>query len=728
MTAKRSVLIGWTLQKPDPVTTKRLCIITLTRIFVLTREYQTLVREITTPSLPGFITSCLNNVSSRTSSQDVRKPNVHSPLLETVLEALGELLPHHPTSFRPFVSQIRSLILPLIAPTPSNLLHDGSTKQSVVETGSSTRPCTAAAQRLFVLLHCCAAKNTSGDEWNKALRTTVANIHIITDQVFRATFEDWEPSNKTQVNGTNPKDYGTIISDAGLDLLGLPQWKGIHAGCERLSGLLLLLQSSLETKNSSMVSLPVGAVVDVVTRVLSLLVPAAADPRPYEGGPRLNPEITREEREALWARLPQIHVAALRTLSTLLARLGAASSALPHGLLDLLLWVFRSEHTLEEIRTNIYKLVLQILVQVGPSLPRSVVSSMSPLIRSCCKDLLPSQERPGPDSKTPGNKIAQSNGMSSTNADSFLVTATSSNIQICSPELQAAAAALLPLLLMSLPQNTLSFSLRSQIDRTAILSRNKEAMLASVLNPPTGKKGSSSIMPLLARGFPESPAVEAVIRPRMPLLQRRRDDNGDVESDEDEILDLQYRDTYSGNGIGTLEDSARSREMSTQLGSGIDMVEPAIAGASADALLPPSTAGMQEGETFDLDASNKRGRSESWGKVHPATVPDPATLQDPPQQSEGPIIKRVRFGSEAMNTGKRPATTLAHAAVNIGPAVGLGDQVLLEAPEAKSAAPKSSATSANAISAETDSDDDDFEIPPLDMGLDTDEEDDEEDE
>lgn len=704
------------------MTTKKLCIISLTRIFLLTREYQTLVREVTTPSIPGFISSCLDNVSLRTSSQSFRKPNAHSPLLETVLEALGELLPHHSTSFRPFVAQIRSLILPLIVPTPSNMLQDGSTKHSVAETDSTTFRCTAAAQRLFVLLHCCAAKNTSGDEWNKALRTTIANIHNTTDQVFRAVFEDWEHSNKTLTNNANPKGYGEVVSDAGLDLLGLPGWKGIHAGCERLSGLLQLLQSFLATQSSTMVSLPVGAVVDVTTRVLSLLVPAATDQRPYEGGPRLNPEIAREEREALWAILPQIHVTALRTLSTLLARLGAASSALSHGLLDLLLWLFRSEHTFEEIRTSTYELVLQILIQVGPSLPRSVVSSMSPLIRSSCKDLLPSQERPAPNLRIPGNKTAQSNGMTSVNADSFLVTATPSNPQN-RPGLQAAAAALLPLLLMSLPRNTLSFSLRSLIDRTAVLSRNKEAMLASVLNPPTGKMGSSSIMPLLARALPETPAVEAVIRPRMPVLQRRRDDNGDIESDEDEILGLQYSDTYAGDGLVALGDAGPSEKTSTQLGNGVGIVETAIAGARADPVLPSSPAGMHEAESSILDASNKRGRSESCEEASPTTVPDPVSiLPDPPQQREGPTIKRVRLDSEAVDTENGAPNTSAHVAV------GLDDDVHPKALEAKSAVPASSATAGIAVGAEANSDEDDFEIPPLDMGLDTDEEDDEEDE
>lgn len=646
----------------------------------------------------------------------------------TVLEALGELLPHHPTSFRPFVSQIRSLILPLLAPTPSNLLQDGSTKSSIVELSSSTSHCTAAAQRLFVLLHCCAAKNTSGDQWNKTTGTIIDNIHSTTDQVFRAVFEDWEPSNKAQTNVTNPKDYGTIVSNAGLDLLGLPPWKGIHAGCERLSGLLRLLQSVLATQNSAMVSLPVGAVVDVITRVLSFLVPATTDQRPYESGPRLNPEITREEREALWARLPHIHLAALNICSTLLTRLGIATSALSHGLLDLLLWVFRSENTFEEIRTSIYKLVSQILVQVGPSLPRSVVSSMSPLIRASCKDLLRTPERTARNSPTTSNKTAQSYRMSSANADSFLVTATLSNPQTLSSELQAAAAGLLPLLLMSIPQNTLSFSLRSQIDRTAILSQNKDAMLASVLNPPTGKKWSSSIMPLLARGFPEAPAVEAVIRPRMPVLQRRRDDNGDVELDEDDDLDLQYSNTYNGIGLSPPDNAGHPQETSAQLENELEVVETEMTGANVDSTVPPFTAAMQGVEPSNLDTSNKRGLDEPGGKVTPTTVADPiASMPGSQQRNEGPTIKRARLENQAAGTDTGPSNSLFEIVMKNGAAVGLRDQAPPATLGDKPAVPVPSATPASAIGADADSDDDDFEIPPLDMGLDTDEEDDEDD-
>ena len=48
------------LSRPDPVSSKRLCLLTITRIFSLTEQYPTLIREITTPMLPAFLTVCIN--------------------------------------------------------------------------------------------------------------------------------------------------------------------------------------------------------------------------------------------------------------------------------------------------------------------------------------------------------------------------------------------------------------------------------------------------------------------------------------------------------------------------------------------------------------------------------------------------------------------------------------------------------------------------------------------
>jgi pre-rRNA-processing protein RIX1 len=92
-------LLGF-LNKPDPPSSKKLCIITLTRIFLLTREYPTLIREITTPSLPAFVQACLQIANSK---------SVTPSLLETILQSFNELLPRHPTIFRSYLKQLHPI-------------------------------------------------------------------------------------------------------------------------------------------------------------------------------------------------------------------------------------------------------------------------------------------------------------------------------------------------------------------------------------------------------------------------------------------------------------------------------------------------------------------------------------------------------------------------------------------------------------------------------------------
>ena len=59
-------------------------------------------------------------------------------------------------------------------------------------------------------------------------------------------------------------------------------------------------------------------------------------------------------------------------------------------------------------------------------------------------------------------------------------------------DLIVSASELLPLFMSHIPQRHLDISLRSLVERTAILSHNKNGMLASILNPFVGKNGKAS--------------------------------------------------------------------------------------------------------------------------------------------------------------------------------------------------------------------------------------------
>ena len=514
---------------------------------MLTQEHQSLVREITTPSIPPFVTSCLNLITITGSTKESRILDVTSPLLDTVLQVLIKLTPSHPSSLRPFVMQIRSLLTPSLAPTPSHITSRlESTATRAYPSGSTV----VLAQYLFVLLPQCAPKNTSNEEYSKYLRATLDQIHRTADYVFRAIFEDRVSSTRVSTVSASVSNYSDIVNDEIDDILDLSGWRGIEAGCERLEGLLSLLQGFIAVESPSAYTLPIGSILSTLDRLFAVMLPAKPDYQKHGFQARWNPEVGRDEREGMWLKLPSIHVAAIAVLSTLIDRLDIVSIGILPGLLEQVLWVLRHEKDRQDLRRSVYGIVSQILGIIGPSLSQSTISSISPLIRTLCQDVLPEEARSETSlsSTTNGGKVVLSN---MSNADSYLKSGNSTTKQIGAPsDLEVAAANLLSSILSDIPTRFLSVPIRSLIDRTAILTNNQRAMFASALNPESLGKGknTSSILPFFARAAATSLEVEAVLRPRMPVLQQRRVDQDTVDAEEEKDIDMNsIYDNYSGN-------------------------------------------------------------------------------------------------------------------------------------------------------------------------------------
>ncbi|BDD62068.1 hypothetical protein MAP00_007060 [Monascus purpureus] len=495
------------LGKPDPISTKKMSIITLTRIFHLTYQYQTLVREITTPSLPGFITATLNLVSVKPSSEPVRKLRPSTPLMETVLHALVSLIARHPTIFRPFSAQIHSVVLAILGASPMFF------PESVV----------GLAQQLFIALHNCAPKNTMADQWREAIKLTISSAHRTADRVFRAVVEQWESVDASLRHTGKPQSYDQEVGDHGPDPMGLAGWRGLHSGAERLVVLLRLLSGFLSTPTASTVPIPLGYILDLTSRLTSVTVPTeAADAA--KASVQLNLQIGREERDALWSELSRIHAACVDIFTKAVDSLGTALIPVAQTMLEQTLWVFCAEKFSRELRTVIYGLIRRLLLLIGPSMSKQGVSNLTRLLRTCCSDILCPAGEPRPSASE--SKGKSKTNQASVNADSFLnggsekgqnQARTSSSF----PDLFDAASALLPAVLNFVPTENLPVSIRSEIDRTVILTADKNGMLASVLNPMPvvkGRAAAPSIMPFLARNYPDEMEVESLIRPRMPLL------------------------------------------------------------------------------------------------------------------------------------------------------------------------------------------------------------------
>ena len=464
-------------------------------------------------------------------------------MTETILQALIKLLPYHPSGFRPFIVQIRGLLAPLVAPAPSSLTELMGSEGLRPLPWQSTSD---LAQRLYSILSQCAPKNTANEEWNRAVRTITTGIHRTADHIFRAVLEEKALSVPYSSAVENATTFGKVVFDDCKDELGLPGWRGIHAGSERMRGLLQLLRAHVASPTSLALGLPVESILSAISRLLSVWESVSMGTvTPV----RLNPEISRDEREALWLTLPSIHASAVQVLRVMLSRMQETSMTFLQGVIERLLWIFERTKDQMEIRSSTYEGVAPILNLIGPSISKSTIPPLMSLLRAACNDVLPFRDESRATSNQGTNSTSKKSGdRMNNNADSYLKQPNRTEADSYKSSMSyEAAAALLPLTLSKLLSQQLNSEIRGLIDRTAILINHEESMIASVLHPPKAQRKSknvSSIMPLLARAHPEAPSVEAILRPRMPIIQDKRNESDEVESDIDENL---LMDRYRSN-------------------------------------------------------------------------------------------------------------------------------------------------------------------------------------
>lgn len=675
-----------------------MCIITLTRIFHLTYQYPTLVREITTPSLPGFITSVLNLVSVKSSSEPTRKPKPNTPFLETVLHALVELIPRHPTIFRPFSAQIHSLLVAIVGSSP------GLFPKSVAD----------LAQQLFVSLHNCAPKNTSGEEWRNAMELTTSSIHRTLDLVFRAVVEQWESVDPALRQAAKPSDYSQEVGDNGPDPLGLPGWRGIHSGVERLIGLLRLLSEFFSTPTASTVTVPVGSILDLTSRLASVTVPRD-DLDASQSSVQLNLQIGREERDSLWAELPRIHVACMHLFHDIVNSLDTGVLPAAQNILEQALWVFRAENFSRELRMSMYDLTRLLLTLMGPSMSKQNVASLNKLFRYCCRDLL----QPAGELRPSGNSTDRKANQTTINADSFLNPTLNQNRHGKSspsfPGLVRAASELLPAILMHVPTEFLSPSIRAEVDRTIILAAEKNAMLASVLNPVpvVGGRGAPSIMPFLVRSHASEMDVEGLVRPRMPVLINTPDVNGVTNAEEEEEEEEEEEASSSMH-----PDAPESKGFLNTALPAVPSGQPANPKTDKE---PDSTSAKRsytEESAARVPPAGRDERAENL-QIKKARVEESVPISSKPsEESSVPFTEGLTSVQETVTATSAPLESTSNVDIN--------STSMTDIPMARPTVSTGStlATQAGTMNAATAADESDEELPTLNVDPDSDEEDD----
>ena len=695
------------LAKHNPPITRKLCILTLANIFLLTQGHPSLVREMTTPNLSAFITATLKTLSS----------NEHAHLSLVAVQSLSQLLPNHPSSFRPFMSQIRVCILPLIAMTPSNRNREQSKDQFYVleELANSSR-------RLYVLLSTCASKKLENEEWVRSLNLVIRAIHTTVDLVFRALIEDRDMAlHEVQKAVQAPAE---MLRSALEDQLGLPGWTGVEAGIERLKGLLQVLKAFVTTTAHFPVTVPLSVILRVVRRILSILSPTNLG----LSSDCINAEIGRDEREALLNGLPEIHATAVGVLSCLTKCLGLGGTSLYATMLQQCLWVLNVHIANVGVRAEVYSFLKPVLLLYGLSLPLHFKEGLSDCISLACEDILPSKTLSN-DKPNTSHKM-ELNGKSRGSGHGDLRGQHSRGDPIVR-KARENAAELLQTALRNVPDDYLANALRAQMDRTAILMQQEGALLASVLNPSDvvpGGPGSKTVMPFVARAFPESIGTEALRNPRMPVIENK---SNDVEISPYNTItsDLQgsnYAEIHSGNGTTNgsheaerrsfIPDSMQSERQLPQPSFASHFTQSTVSRDNDTQKTEISLVEVPETQPMTVIPSNKRDYEAATVVGGPLQPKDTVQAQET-YSEEAPSTKRPRIDNveESPFQGARNTRSL-------GGNDDLNEKVM--APSGPITVPMESAKPVQVAEEASDSDDSSIHIDPT---LATDDEDDDDD-
>jgi pre-rRNA-processing protein RIX1 len=446
-------------QRPEPPSTALMLIRTLTRVFtVLTHERPTLTRELVTPHLPVFFTALIAATEGEGAAW----------------EALRDVVAAHPVTFRPFVNKARAAVLKLLA------------------SGTAPEDVERNARALWVTLCLCASGKGSGSsggkagavtaEWKGLFEATIAELHAALDAVLQPVTEDYDYRHSA------PNTSATT----GLE----PAAEGVAPQTERALLLLRMLGSFFTTSMTVQPSIPVLQLIDAASRIFAVTA-ASATP---------NPAVERAVRESLFSLLPTLHKATLDLLDTLSRRLQSALLPFVPALLEQAAYIVSETPTSADVKVAAYTLTTTLLSLAGPALGKATVASIHPTISSACDDLLP---RP----RVPVVAGAGKKGGKTTHADSFLSSTTAA---LFAPSgLPDAAGKLLASALAKLPPLHTRAELRAKMERTAVLTGNKDALLAAVLFPrPAARVG---LLPhLVAAGV--DVATEGLVKPRLPVV------------------------------------------------------------------------------------------------------------------------------------------------------------------------------------------------------------------
>ena len=446
---------------------------TLTRVFTkLTLGRPTLTRELVTPHLPAFFGALANAVTS---------PRGDDRVTACAWEALRDCVCAHPVTFRPFVGKTRAAALTVL---------DGRGVASETE---------RAVRELAVALHLCGpAPGTGGNlegarkahapanEWVVLFHATVARLHAALDVLLEPVLEEHREGDRQDASEEAEMETPVLA--------------------DRVNMLLRSVGSFFTVSTGQQPQIPLGSLMGAVSRILSVSTDPASTAH--------NPAIEKSSRELLFSFLPEIHAQTVDLVDTVANRLQSVLLPLVPSLLGHTVALCGQEGYSANLKVSVYNLTSTLLALAGPALGKDTTLCLTPLLQTCCADLLaPRTPARAPTAAGPAQKKQKTKTIA--HADSLL-SATPAAPKFIPPGLPVAAGNLLATALSKLPAHHIRAELRVLLERTAILTGNKPALLAAVLFPSTAAERPGTVPFLVGAGV--DAAVEALVRPRMPVV------------------------------------------------------------------------------------------------------------------------------------------------------------------------------------------------------------------
>lgn len=325
--AKWTKLLLKVLETNEPLATKEVAIKALSTIFAKTFGKQEFTRDITTPHISPFLkllfkhaqiteeSVVIKNDSSKSQEEEFiqlddsdeeddtlsfKKPSEddsllslssQSELLNTIVPAINQILKQQSTTFRPFSGRYLALI--------SRIISLSYTNPSVIEPTLLKQTCQG-----YALLHYSAQKDSESLTWRLGAKHIISHIHQTINSVSKSfvdeDFEIFADSENISKNTSGGVDTPLLalspIKETSKSQL-------LAQTTDKLQVLFHLLLAFLSTPTKTAVKLPLGTVMNLVDRSLSLSQFTSELPR-----------VEKNHRELFVTLLDALHFEALNVI------------------------------------------------------------------------------------------------------------------------------------------------------------------------------------------------------------------------------------------------------------------------------------------------------------------------------------------------------------------------------------------------------------------------------